>query len=465
MIIKWLLSFLLLALSINAFSQSSHWTVTGMPCSAREVRCIYNDTLNDALYVSGTILATGSSSLVNERICKYSNTGWTIVPGVIGGQVFSMVNYNGDLVAAGPFYSINGDSIFSIAKYDGTSWQPFGSFDVEVTKLRVIGTDLYAMGYFNSVNGIPAKRIAKWNGSTWSDVYGFSADTMDGHITDVTIYNGNTYVCGNFSNSALGINHMAVYRNGSWQNVGGGIHGSWNDLAKMLVYKNELYLFGLIIKPDNTGNGIQKWNDTVWSEVGSGIQGFSDEDGDPGTATLDAVIHNNELYVVGCFGYASHVPAFSAAKWNGTRWCGLYTTGLLSNKVNAAGFYKDTLYMGLANDTLNGVYTNRVIKYLSGESTDTCSVDYFAGITDLESGRQQLFVYPNPSKDQITIRFTQTGKAMITICNIFGQTLQTINLQPNQQQLQIDTGDLPSGIYFIRLHTNDKLITTKFIRE
>ena len=460
--------FFLIVLSFKMTAQSSEWKSTGMPFYGRQVRYIYNDTLNNLLYVSGQIMVT-PTSFSTQRVCKYDGSTWTSL-GIFDDQVLSVVNYKGDLIVAGFFHNISGVPYFSIARYDGSSWHPMGNFDIEVTQLRVIDTNLYAMGYFNSVDGIPAKRIAKWNGSIWTDVHGFSADTMDGHIEDVAIYKGNTYVCGNFSDSAHGINHLAVYKSGSWQNVGGGILGSWTDLTKLVVYQNQLHLCGRFLKPDgNIGNGIQKWNDTIWSEVGAGVQDFSGSYGSTGTIIYDATIHNNELYIAGCFGYAGHVPTYCAAKWDGLKWCGLATTGLLTNITTAINFYNDTLYLGIANDTLNGVFTNRILKYVAGNYVDTCSINY-TGINESQINNESLNIYPNPATNHIAIEFdlAETKNTSIEIKNVLGQTIKTISnkvFSKGTNKIEIDVSEFSNGIYFVELLGDNKVIGKKIIKQ
>jgi Secretion system C-terminal sorting domain len=459
----------LIVLSWKMTAQSLEWKTAGMPYYANDIRCIYNDTLTNNLYVSGTILATPTTTIQNERICMYDGSTWTAIGGTIGGQVMSVVKYNGDIIVAGYFTTINSIPFFSIARFDGTTWYPMGNFDVEVYKLKVINSDLYALGSFNSVDGIPAKRIAKWNGSVWSDVYGFSADTLDGFLEDVAIYNGNTYLCGNFVNTTLGINHLAVYKGGAWQNVGGGILGGWTDLVKMAVYKNELHLAGSILKPDgNVGHEIQKWNDTIWSEVGAGVKDLT---GGYGFATiLDMTIHNNELYVAGGFGYAGHVPAKLVAKWDGLKWCGLATKDLFSTSTNPAsaiGFYNDTLYLGIGTDTLNGVYTNLVIKYVAGSYVDTCSIN-FTGIEQL-SIENEITLYPNPSTNQITIEFdlSETKNTAIEIKNVLSQTVKTISTNSfikGNNKIEVDVREFSNGIYFVQVTSAETAISTKFIK-
>ncbi len=126
-----------------------------------------------------------------------------------------LAHYEGDLIAAGGFVSIGGQSASHIARWDGTSWRPFGagvdfavtavaeyaghliaagapgasthciaSWDgaawlylpavtgagtvVGINALAVSGPDLYAAGDFSAAGGVPASLIARWDGAQWN---------------------------------------------------------------------------------------------------------------------------------------------------------------------------------------------------------------------------------------------------------------------------------------------------------
>ncbi|HEX8516762.1 MAG TPA: T9SS type A sorting domain-containing protein [Bacteroidia bacterium] len=456
----------MLVLSLKVVSQSPEWAPAGMPLHGRQIRCIYNDTTDNVLYVAGEIMAT-STSFSTQFICKYDGSVWNTI-GVFNGQVLSVTNYNGDLIVSGFFTMINGVPIYSIARYNGGAWYSMGNVDEAVFRVKVINSELYALGGFNTIDGTPAKRIAKWNGNAWSDVYNFFTDTMDGLLFDVAIYKGNTYVCGNFENSALGVNHVAVYKGGSWQNVGGGIQGSFTSLEEFAEYRNELYIAGSIIKPDgNAGHMIQKWNDTIWSEVGGSVQ---DLNGGNGFATIrDLLVYDNELYVAGGFGYAGSIPATFIAKWDGLQWCGfathdLFTDGAGAQTGNAIGFYNDTMYLGIGNDTLNGVHTNRIIKYTAGNYVDTCSIQY-TNINILISNNN-IFIYPNPATNTIIVEFESiTSKTPLQIKNVLGQTIQSFTLNGSDNKVLVDINEYPPGVYFILLQNEGKTLVKKFIKE
>lgn len=463
-----LLIFLLIVLSIRSTAQSSDWSPAGIPLYGREVLCLYTDTINNIFYATGQIIKA-QSDFSSFYIARFDGASWDTLGG-FNQTIYSLANFNGDLIASGAFTEIAGIPIYSIASYNGSSWQPLGNFDETVLWVKTIGSDLYAMGAFTNVDGVPVNGIAKWDGSSWSDVHSFFADTGSYIIRDIAIYNGNVYVAGNFSNTPGGLTHIAEYKAGTWQIVGGGIQGGWTSINKMLVYKNELYVAGIILKSEgNVGHMIQKWNDTSWTEVGSSVRDLS---GGYGFCQIfDMKVHDNDLYIAGGFGYAGNIPAAEVARWDGSQWCSYGTTGLFTTGTGAGGctsleVYNDTLYLGLANDTLNGVHTNRCIKYLQGLTVDTCSIMY-TEINEIANSNA-IVLYPNPATNKITLEFnlSTTQNFTIEIKNILGQTVKKTNsLSRGNNIVEIDISELPKGLYFVQLQNSSKVFSAKFIKE
>ncbi len=79
---------------------------------------------------------------------------------------------------------------------------------------------------------------------------------------------------------------------------------------------------------------------------------------------------------------------------------------------------------------------------------------------DVTAGHVSL--YPNPATSELNIRLANEGKANYTICNIEGKTVkQGI---ANQNDI-IDIKALPAGMYILKLISNDKVNTLRFVKE
>jgi hypothetical protein len=84
----------------------------------------------------------------------------------LDGDVFTLAEYNGDLIAGGVF--TNG-----IVRWDGTSWSAVGSgVDGAVYAMAKGGSGLFVGGIFTSAGGQPANLAAEWDGTQWSTLAG-----------------------------------------------------------------------------------------------------------------------------------------------------------------------------------------------------------------------------------------------------------------------------------------------------
>lgn len=74
---------------------------------------------------------------------------------------------------------------------------------------------------------------------------------------------------------------------------------------------------------------------------------------------------------------------------------------------------------------------------------------------------KELSIYPNPTSHQLTIINNSLVINEINIIDLTGKMIKTTKQNTNT----INVADLPSGIYFIELITNNKIITKKFVKQ
>lgn len=70
------------------------------------------------------------------------------------------------------------------------------------------------------------------------------------------------------------------------------------------------------------------------------------------------------------------------------------------------------------------------------------------GEADLSTKDQELKVYPNPTRDRLTIEYAQNAE-LIQLMNINGQVL--LDQRISQSKEQIDLSSFAEGIYFLRI--------------
>jgi hypothetical protein len=81
------------------------------------------------------------------------------------------------------------------------------------------------------------------------------------------------------------------------------------------------------------------------------------------------------------------------------------------------------------------------------------------GLTENETG---LNIHPNPVNDRLYIE-TENDIENITIFDIFGRQQQLSN--SSHQHSVIDVSNLTSGIYFIKINTNNGEIVKRFVKK
>jgi hypothetical protein len=74
----------------------------------------------------------------------------------------------------------------------------------------------------------------------------------------------------------------------------------------------------------------------------------------------------------------------------------------------------------------------------------------------------KIRVFPNPAAERITLQYP--GMNSVTIANVVGQTVISLELQGTNQE-EIDISDLEEGLYLIILDTTEGKISTRFVKE
>jgi len=245
---------------------------------------VFDDGNGPALYVSGSFSTAGG--LPARRFAKWDGVTWEEFGTGVDASVLAFAVFDDGagsaLYVGGSFNTIGGTTAFGIAKWDGTTWSPLGGgipnqFE-SVQSLAVFddgtGSALYAGGSFPAVGGVPAEHIARWDGSAWSAVgSGIGGDVY-------------TFI--------ERVNALFVFDAG--------------DGAK-------LYAGGLFPKADGLdASNIAAWDGSSWSPLGSGVNDvvYAITAFDDGTGEA--------LYVGGDFTSAGTDPANRIAKWDGSSW-------------------------------------------------------------------------------------------------------------------------------------------------
>jgi hypothetical protein len=147
------------------------------------------------------------------------------------------------------------------------------------------------------------------------------------------------------------------------------------------------------------------------------------------------------------------VPTTNIAKWDGTNWSTLGTgteiwqTGA---DVNVTLPFQGDLFVG---GTFQSLW--------SFGNTSNYMARYHEVSTGIEhkSDQQSVFIYPNPTNDQITFITAENGVLIIT--NQFGQTVRKIDIV--DKQTNISTATFGDGLYILTFQNKNINSRSKLI--
>ncbi len=283
---------------------------SGMDGSYPSVRAL---AVHKGELVAGGYFATAGGVTANA-IARWDGASWhPLGTGMEGGHattpsVDALAVYQGELIAGGTFTAAGGVTANSIARWDGSAWQPLGAGvgddpewdDPAVFALAVYNGELIAGGQFATAGSVYASRIARWNGSDWepmaSGMSGF--DGRGGierpYVDALTQYNGELIAGGGFTGAgAVSTESIARWDGSDWQSLGSlGISGLY-DTEYSPVHALAVHGCGLSEKLVAGGNFITAGNEVsaFWARFGpSCAPGDVDEDGVVGWLDFQALL-------------------------------------------------------------------------------------------------------------------------------------------------------------------------------
>jgi len=98
-----------------------------------------------------------------------------------------------------------------------------------------------------------------------------------------------------------------------------------------------------------------------------------------------------------------------------------------------------------------------------GTTTLTTTVNCSGvGIKEVDLGKDELKLYPNPTADNVTIENTSNlNMEYITVFNVLGQVVYQ-NTPQSANKHQLNVGKMASGLYTVRIKTNKGMVVRKF---
>jgi len=171
---------------------------------------------------------------------------------------------------------------------------------------------------------------------------------------------------------------------------------------------------------------------------------------------------------------------------NGVTW-----TKVMPDPVLAINFYNnatDNTWDGFSNagagnyipvlNTLVGIGGNSQVKFRfafksngtnenDGFALDDFNISTIVGIKDQIAGAASFGLYPNPTRDNVTISFNnvETGNYNLTIEDVKGQKVvnEVITVSNSNSTKKVNTSQFEKGVYFVRLINGSTIVTKKLV--
>jgi hypothetical protein len=320
--------------------------------SSQQSKVVYSpDTLvSSKKYYWKIVARDGKGDSSVSPVWNFTTTEtlhWSALAGGMNGKLFSLVSYNGKLVAGGSFTTAGGVAAQNIAAWDGSSWSPLGEgvssdssgfYIASVGALAVYRGQLIAAGAFNLAGGKPIKRIAMWNGSEWNAL----GSGVAGGVNALSVFQDRLIVGGRFDSAGIAsASNVSSWDGSSWSSVGTGISGM-ESVFSMFVSDDRLIVGG---SPNSTltGCALAIWDGTSWASLGS----------NRGLDVSSITVFDRKIAVTGLFGVST---------WDGSDWQILESNlentrhWFTGGSGSALEVYRDQLILGGSFNKMNGVF-------------------------------------------------------------------------------------------------------------
>ncbi|XZF14071.1 T9SS type A sorting domain-containing protein [Chitinophagaceae bacterium MMS25-I14] len=429
------------------------WAELGGANSLHANNTIYSITSDTSghIYASGDFTDSALSFLGHRYVAEWNGTNWIEL-----GTGANALNPNntvrsvltdpaGNVYAAGDFTNSSGGTY--VAKWNGSSWTELGGNNALggnssiYCMARDASGNIYAAGSFT--NSLGETYVAKWNGVTWTELGGLSGIGTNSSIWALTTdAAGNVYAAGDFTGGAAGMHYVAKWDGSSWSELGFSNPLNANGYITSLVAdaSNNVYAGGAFT--DSLGSQyVAKYVTPPVCNAPAGV-------------TASAVMHASAI-----ISWTAPIPAPA----NGYQYYYSTTNSAPVASTTPSGSVTATS-AGLSGLTASTQYYVWVRSVCAASDTSAWSSLYTftttSGVGVSNATAAALFsIYPNPANDIITVNSTDNRIDEITVLNMQGQV--TAHETPAATYCQLHLSGYASGIYTIRIRTNNKVVVQK----
>lgn len=210
------------------------------------------------------------SGMYHHGVAAWNGRQWLQI-GKLEGRAIAITWHQNKLYAYGKL-TLAGTPI-SLAYWAGTTWTAMPnqiSYDITVT-LASYDNQLYlASGHAFTIDGQAIQHLARWDGSQWQD----TDVGVQGMILTMLVRPDGLYVAGSFSGITNGVVSPGILRwNGVWHSVGGGVQYRYTpqlpiSVTTLASTPTQMYAIGTF---DTVGNRYESSLIAAWQYGASSL--------------------------------------------------------------------------------------------------------------------------------------------------------------------------------------------------
>jgi hypothetical protein len=430
---------------------------------------MWYDKATNVLYIGGDFEKAGGVPVYG--VAQWKDYQWSSVGNGTGdtncvfgcGGLRSMTGYDGKLFVGGMHRMMGGvypSPFFHF--WDGLSWAtagtPTGPISVEVAN-----GELFGFGEVYEPNGDTIWKVAHWTGSGWEPfVEPLELPWGGGWFKAIAYYKDRYYLGGNFS-STNGFSELGAWDGQSWSELGAGIFGdSW--INRLVVYDDLLWVGGYFEhSAGNADDFLAVWDGDSWMPSFEKVI-FTSQ-------VFDLQVIDDVLYIVAPFymwvdeEQAWRGP-FGLSRYDGETFCAFGGVGFENITHIAGGNGK--LFVSTPRPVMNGDSLMFCAQWMGGASYDYCLTQTIVSGTKPKSPEASLRVSPNPASDQIEIQamVLRPGNVKVNLMDAQGRIVRSIpgeRLSPGPFHGTMEVSALPSGVYYLVWDAGEAKETRKVV--
>jgi hypothetical protein len=425
------------------------------------VRCMYFDEGSNLLYIGGGFqMDFNGNPMPSVAIWDGTNLSpwgcglnWSCNPDDTpeNAGCYDIIKYQDTLYASGGGEYSGTTLISAITKWTGSEWLPVGNL-TNAPRLEVINDTLFAYGAFQipqeNIDGLAWWCEAENQWKPYHDLPNLWGDGDPNFVFDISYYNGEFYVGGNFNNIDTGVADLVKWTGGQWIPVDG-LCGGLAGVTDLDIFQGKLIVAGTYYQGQcagNPGNYIASYDGQNWSSLGSGMN-----------SQINGILATeNYLYAYGAYSMAGGVNTHLLARWDGDQWCGygwnddhyfdepfILGLGIMNGQLLVAGSFVE----------VDNQPMRHLIKYIG---PDSCILSDINEIPELEIG-----IFPNPTSDFITIQgIPKLANFRVIVTDLSGRIVKS-----ESNKSKIDIRELSSGIYLVALEFDQGRMVKRVVKE